>query len=108
LNTGKRDFDKEASTWDAPPRIKLAQDVSKAILGRLHLTQDMDILDFGCGTGLVSLHHVKEIQPLLEQFYRTLLPGGRMAIADLDEEGGRFHGNNNGVFHFGFDRWHHR
>jgi hypothetical protein len=25
-------------------------------------------------------------------------------VADLDSEGGRFHGDNTGVFHFGFDR----
>ena len=164
MNLGKRDFDKEAATWDTPPRVKLAGDISKAMLGRLHLTKDMDILDFGCGTGLVTLpfnalvysitgvdsskgmlevfeskiqkqqvdnvktryldltkgdvvgdhyyaivssmtlHHVKDTQKLLEHFYGALLPGGQIAIADLDEEDGRFHDNNDGVFYFGFNR----
>ena len=31
-------------------------------------------------------------------------PGGRLCIADLDLEQGRFHTDNTGVFHFGFDR----
>lgn len=162
--TNKRDFDKEAAGWDAPPRVKLAEDVSGAILKQLTLTPDMDMLDFGCGTGLVSfpfhgrvrsitgvdssqgmldalekkacsrqirnirtihadvtkdegswghfhvivssmaLHHIEDTRHILEKFYQTLLPGGQIAIADLDEEGGRFHDNNDGVFHFGFNR----
>ena len=164
MNLTKRDFDKEAASWDSLPRVKLAADVSKAILGHLQLKPNMDVLDFGCGTGLVSfplgslvhsvtgvdtskgmlevfkgkvqreqidniktlyldlakgdtvsgryhviissmtLHHVKDPLDILKQFNRALLPGGYIAIADLDEEGGRFHGNNDGVFHFGFDR----
>jgi ubiquinone/menaquinone biosynthesis C-methylase UbiE len=164
LNLTKRDFDKEAASWDSPSRVKLAADVSKAILGHLQLKPDMDVLDFGCGTGLVTfalsflvnsitgvdtskgmlevfegkvqskqinniktlhldldkgdtingryhviissmtLHHVEDTLDILKQFYRVLLPGGHIALADLDEEGGRFHENNDGVFHFGFDR----
>ena len=163
MDSGKRDFDKEAATWDTPPRVKLAGDVSKAMLGRLQLTKEMDVLDFGCGTGLVTLpfntlvhsitgvdsskgmldvfeskaqkqqadnvktryldltkgdvvgdnyhavvssmtlHHVKDTQKILEHFYGALISGGQIAIADLDEEGGTFHDNNDGVFHFGFN-----
>jgi hypothetical protein len=33
-----------------------------------------------------------------------LVPGGRLALADLDLEGGRFHADKLGVFHSGFDR----
>ena len=164
MNSNKRDFDKEAATWETPPRVKLASDVAGAILRQLQLSRDMDVLDFGCGTGLVTLpfnalvhsitgvdsskgmlevfeskirkqqvdnvktryldltkgdvvgdhyhavvssmtlHHVKDTQKLLEHFYGALLPGGQIAIAELDEEGGRFHDNNDGVFHFGFNR----
>ena len=35
---------------------------------------------------------------------QSLLPTGRLAIADLDLDDGKFHSNNDGVFHFGFDR----
>jgi ubiquinone/menaquinone biosynthesis C-methylase UbiE len=162
--TNKRDFDKEAATWETPPRIKLASDVAGVMLKQLRLSRDMDVLDFGCGTGLIALqfaphvrtvtgadtskgmldvfqnkaqrmslnniksvllsvtdgggisgqyhlitssmtlHHVQNIQKLLKQFHQVLLSGGQIAIADLDAEGGRFHDNNDGVFHFGFER----
>ena len=52
----------------------------------------------------MTLHHIEAVEPLLAQFHRCLAPGGRLCIADLDLEGGRFHGDNTGVFHFGFDR----
>ncbi len=55
MNLVKRDFDKEAASWDAPPRVKLAEDVARSILRHVPLKAEMDILDFGCGTGLVSL-----------------------------------------------------
>jgi hypothetical protein len=41
---------------------------------------------------------------LLKQFYSILLPSGQLAIADLEPDDGQFHSNNEGVFHFGFDR----
>jgi 2-polyprenyl-3-methyl-5-hydroxy-6-metoxy-1,4-benzoquinol methylase len=165
MNQDKRDFDKEAAEWDEKPeRAKMAQDVARAIREAVAFTGDMDVLDFGCGTGLLTLqiqpfvksitgvytsrgmmevlrkkiesqnlsnvktrfldrekrdglsgsfhlvvssmtlHHVPEIGPLLRQFHGVLRPGGHLALADLDEEGGRFHADNTEVFHFGFDR----
>jgi hypothetical protein len=52
----------------------------------------------------MTLHHINEIEPLLAQLYSLLAPGGFLCVADLDSEQGRFHGDNTGVFHFGFDR----
>ncbi len=52
----------------------------------------------------MTLHHVQEVASLLRQFLKVLKPGGYVCIADLDLEGGLFHANNDGVFHFGFDR----
>jgi 2-polyprenyl-3-methyl-5-hydroxy-6-metoxy-1,4-benzoquinol methylase len=165
MSVQERDFDKEAASWDQEPgRIKLADDVAKAIKDALTITPAMDALDFGCGTGLLTLqmqplvrtiigvdssqgmldvlrskvqsrnltnvhiqlkdlargddldgryhlivssmtlHHIREISSLLHQFSKALLPGGHLCIADLDLDGGRFHSNNEGVFHFGFDR----
>lgn len=58
----KRDFDKDAASFDLKPgRVKLAQDVAKAIMREVKLNSDMDVLDFGCGTGLVTL----QLQPLV-------------------------------------------
>ena len=128
------------------------------------LTSNMDVLEFGCGTGLLTLrlrplvhsvtgvdssqgmlsvlrakienqnltniraeyldlekgdvlegsydlivcsmtlHHVKEIKPLLGQFYKITAPHGYLCIADLDPDDGQFHGDNDTVFHRGFDR----
>lgn len=165
MTVEKRDFDSAAAVWDEHPgRVKVAADIAQAILREVVLTPDMDVLDFGCGTGLVSialqpfvrsvtgvdssagmlgvfeakiarlglgnvrtqfcdsaqgdtltgrydlvvtamtLHHVEEVQPLLDQLARITAPGGRLCIADLDPDDGQFHDDNTGVFHFGFDR----
>jgi len=165
MNTEKRDFDKEAASWDEnPARVKLAKDIAHAISTQIALTNDMDIMDFGCGTGLLTiellplvrsitgvdssqgmldifnmkiaklqlnkvsivlldldkgdtlaghydlvlsnmtLHHIKEIEPLFAQFYKIITPGGCLCIADLDLDDGQFHVDNIGVFHCGFDR----
>ncbi len=56
MMTHPRDFDKAAATWDENPgRVKLAEDVARAITQQVVLTPEMDVLDFGCGTGLVTL-----------------------------------------------------
>jgi SAM-dependent methyltransferase len=165
MGSAKRDFDKESASWDeAPGRVKVANDIADAILEEIMLTSDVDVLDFGCGTGLVSLrlqplvhsvtgvdsskgmldvfkekirsrnltnvrtqyldigqgyalegsyhlivssmtfHHIKEIRPVLDQFYKISAPSGYLCIADLDPDEGMFHDNNDGIFHFGFDR----
>ncbi len=164
MSGAKRDFDAEASNWDTPGRVALARDVAQAMMAQLSPAAEMDLLDFGCGTGLLTfaflplvrsvkgidtsrgmlevfahkaaargdgrascaliegddlanaggpfdlivssmaLHHIEKVEPLLARLHARLKPGGRLAIADLDPEGGRFHGNNDGVFHFGFER----
>ena len=165
INTKKRNFDQEAANWDqVPGRVKVAQDIAQSMIREISLTPDMDVLDFGCGTGLLTfalqpfvrsitgvdssqgmldvfktkikeqnlnnvkaeyidldkgdvlmgsynlivssmtLHHIRNITPLLKQFYSILLPSGQLAIADLDLDDGQFHSNNEGVFHFGFNR----
>jgi ubiquinone/menaquinone biosynthesis C-methylase UbiE len=165
MSTEKRNFDAEAASWDEHPvRVKLAGDVARAIADRHIVTSDMDAMDFGCGTGLLTLqlaplvrsimgvdssqgmldvlkakiarlkpanvrtqlvdldkgdplegrynliassmtlHHIRDTGDLFKRFNRILTPGGRLCVADLDSEGGRFHDDNTGVFHFGFDR----
>jgi ubiquinone/menaquinone biosynthesis C-methylase UbiE len=166
MDDKKRDFDKAAGSWDDERRVKLAGDIAQTIMREVELTRDMDLLDFGCGTGLISLHlqphvrslrgadtspgmlevfhgklkergitnvstvlldpakkteidgsfhlvvsgmtlhHIKDIEALFKEFYRLLLPGGRVCIADLDAEDGSFHSDLTGVEHFGFERTH--
>jgi 2-polyprenyl-3-methyl-5-hydroxy-6-metoxy-1,4-benzoquinol methylase len=161
----KRDFDSAASVWDKNPgRVHLAQQITKAILEEVKMDPLMEVLDFGCGTGLVTLglqpyvkaitgvdssegmlgvlrskaaekkllnvktwhgevdaedfpkgpfhlvvgsmvlHHVREVGLVLERFHEILGPGGILALADLDLDGGLFHPDPTGVFHNGFDR----
>ena len=163
--TGDRDFNREAATWDEDPgKVNVARELARAIIGTIKPGNGMDVLDFGAGTGLVTLalqprvrtitavdsaqgmldildakvraqgmanvrtlrgdpdlsglprgafdvaissltlHHIRDIRMLLDQLARVLKPSGRIAIADLDPENGKFHDTNDGVFHHGFDR----
>jgi len=165
MSSEKRDFDKTAASWDeAPGRVKLANDIAAAIRDEVVLAPHMDVLDFGCGTGLVTIplaplvrsvtgadgsqgmldvlrakiarhkvdnvriqyldldkgytlegkyhlvfssmtfHHVKDITSLLAQFSAVSIADGYLCIADLDPDEGRFHPDNEGVLHFGFER----
>jgi len=52
----------------------------------------------------MTLHHVADIASLLGRLHRLAAPGGRLCLADLDAEGGRFHEHAHGVFHNGFNR----
>jgi len=59
----KRNFDKAAAQWDANPgQVKLANKIADAIIREGSLEPTMNALDFGCGTGLVTLR----LQPLLK------------------------------------------
>ncbi|MGA9087049.1 MAG: class I SAM-dependent methyltransferase [Methanoregula sp.] len=161
----KRDFDSAAATWDENPgRVKMAHDVARAVIGTVQPGPAMDVLDFGCGTGLLTLalqphvrtitavdssqgmldvldtkiraqkianvrtrlvnlekgdtltgpfdlvvssmtfHHIRDTGMLLDRMAEILKPAGRIAIADLDSDEGKFHDTNDGVFHNGFDR----
>jgi len=52
----RRDFDVEAAKWDQNAgRVKLANDVADAIIRVINPGKELDVLDFGCGTGLVTL-----------------------------------------------------
>jgi ubiquinone/menaquinone biosynthesis C-methylase UbiE len=158
-------FDNDAKTWDDKShRVKLSDDIAATVRAQINLTPDMDLLDFGCGTGLLSLrfagevgsltgldnsagmlevfrrkaqdaglgnvatlqldldggnhlnrkfdliisamtlHHVKNIDPVISELVRGLNPGGRLCIADLDPDHGLFHSDNTGVEHYGFER----
>ena len=160
-----RDFNKEAATWDEnPARVKIATDVARAIMDTVRPDKAMDVLDFGAGTGLLSLavqphvhsitaidsspgmlavleekmrkqgltnvqtrvvdlgkgdafdgrfdviissmtfHHISDVGSVLRKLAAALKPGGRIAIADLDSDDGKFHDSAEGVFHNGFDR----
>ncbi len=58
-------FDQVAADWDDEPRrIALMRAIGEAILREVQLTSDMDVLDYGCGTGLIGLFllpHVRSV-----------------------------------------------
>lgn len=54
--TQPRNFDAAALQWDEEPRrVKLAEEIAAAIKNSIPLSHEWDALDFGCGTGLVTL-----------------------------------------------------
>lgn len=58
----RRDFDTAAATWDEKPqRVRLGREVAAAMAAALPLSREWDAMDFGCGTGLVTLN----LAPLL-------------------------------------------
>lgn len=53
----RRDFDAAAAAWDEKPqRITLGREIAAAIAGSLPLSRTWNAMDFGCGTGLVTLN----------------------------------------------------
>ena len=51
----------------------------------------------------MALHHIPDTAAILSRLHDLILPGGRLAIADLDQEDGSFHGPEEQVHH-GFER----
>lgn len=159
----KRDFDALAATWDNNPgRISAARGICEAVRQEVPLSDALQALDYGCGTGLVTLglqpdlgsivaadssegmlavlqdklaaaqidnvrtlrldleheeppgdryglifssltmHHLEHPEVAIARLAQMLKADGVLAIADLDEEAGDFHGDNTGVAHFGF------
>ncbi len=48
-------FNHVANTWDSEGKIKLMESLANNTCEKLKLKKDLDILDFGCGTGLFGL-----------------------------------------------------
>lgn len=71
----------------------LRQDIFAGLPGRYHAV-----------VSCMALHHVADTAALMQAFADALHPGGRVALVDLYEEDGSFHGDNEakGVHHFGF------
>jgi 2-polyprenyl-3-methyl-5-hydroxy-6-metoxy-1,4-benzoquinol methylase len=64
MGPGKTDFDAKSAGWDEDPgRVRLAGEVAASIIRVSPPSHDMNVLDFGCGTGLVTL----KLQPLVKR-----------------------------------------
>jgi len=101
-------FDQDAASWDDNPmRIALMKAVGEAILHQARPTKNMDVLDYGCGTGLVGLYllpHVRSVigadnsAGMLEVLRKKIKDGGlenmRTMRLDLERDtvpAGRYH-----------------
>jgi len=72
-------FDRVASTWDEDPvRVALAQAVADAIARDVGLAASMDVLDFGCGTGLLTL----ALQPHVRSVTGADTSAGMLAVLE--------------------------
>jgi tRNA (cmo5U34)-methyltransferase len=149
--SGMNEFELKAEGWDANPmHLERSRAIADKIKEIIPLRKAMHALEFGAGTGLLSLllrdefdsvtmidssremigvidqklhkqditnmktrvmdlekedlhdrfdiiltqmvlHHVIDINGLLDKFYQVLNPGGYIAIADLYKEDGSFH-----------------
>lgn len=142
-------------------RVRNVQTIAKGILDKVSYHKDMHIMDFGSGTGLLTieiapyvkkitgidlspsmnetllqnkdlvdcelevleldlsksdidhkydgiissmtLHHVEDIKELFKKFHQILDTDGTIALSDLYTEDGKFHSQDTGVYHHGFD-----
>lgn len=58
-------FDQAAEEWDSfEPRKKMIRSISERMFEHLPLNAEMDVLDFGCGTGLLSLRVADQVKSL--------------------------------------------
>ncbi len=56
-------FDDKAKEWDKLPlRVQNAINIAEAIKKRVHLSKDMEVMDFGVGTGLLGFEIAKQVK----------------------------------------------
>ncbi len=58
----KTDFDERAANWEKPRQVNLANGVADTMIKELEFSLNMDVMDFGCGSGLISMR----LQPLVK------------------------------------------
>lgn len=76
---GKRDFDKDAATWDENPvAVERSRAVAEAMIREVRPTKDMDAMDFGAGTGLVTLG----IQPYVRSITAADTSRGMLSVLE--------------------------
>ncbi|NPA83623.1 MAG: class I SAM-dependent methyltransferase [Epsilonproteobacteria bacterium] len=91
---------------DASPKMRALFDAKSPDLKRFYATAHWPEGPFDLVCTSMTLHHIRDLSPLLERFVAALAPGGMVALADLFIEDGTFHDRGNaGVYHFGFDPW---
>ena len=75
----RKDFNKNSQQWDAELfRVNLARGVAETIIREVNLSKDMVALDFGCGTGLLTLN----LQPLVGTITGVDSSPGMLAVLE--------------------------
>lgn len=58
-------FDDKAATWDQDPRrIKMAKEIAEAMARKVKLNTQMSAMEFGCGTGLVTMYLADKVKSI--------------------------------------------
>lgn len=72
----------------------------------MHLEVDSDFshLELDVIVSAMAMHHIENPSKQFGKFSKAIKSGGILAIADLAKEDGKFHENNEGVYHFGFSQ----
>ena len=81
----KHDFNHKAETFDSPKNIFLANLVCQAVEKQLDLLSDKEILDFGGGTGLLTLPLAKQAKSVtLVDISEKMLEQARLKAEQQD------------------------
>jgi ubiquinone/menaquinone biosynthesis C-methylase UbiE len=85
---------------------KLSQDrITTVEIREWSIGQDPALLPrFDIIVSSMTMHHIRDTDGTARAFYTMLLPGGRIAIADLDLDNGEFHETPGIAEHDGIDR----
>lgn len=75
-NEIKTNFDEKAANWEKPQQRNLANGVADAMIRELELSLDMDVMDYGCGSGLISMR----LQPLVKSVVGVDSSKGMLAV----------------------------
>lgn len=83
-----------------------AQNGNLSNVEAMHLEVDSDFshLELDVIVSAMAMHHIKNPSKQFGKFSKAIKSGGILAIADLVKEDGKFHENNEGVYHFGFSQ----
>ena len=57
-------FDNRAKSWDTKSKIERSNAIAKSIAKNIKLNKNMDILDFGCGTGLLIFPLIQQVKSI--------------------------------------------
>ena len=81
----KHDFNHKAETFDSPKNIFLANLVCQAVEKQINLLSDKEILDFGGGTGLLTLPLAKQAKSVtLVDISEKMLEQARLKAEQQD------------------------